>query len=174
MYQKPFHNDADQRTRKSVIENDRKAAEAPDSYIGRAMNDIEAGGRFAKLSQPKIIGVAANPIPRTPSVWDGVDRAPEPSLGYSVDWMEPYWPQEPPAPSGLGSSEPGVAAAEPNQSGAAAADPTRASSFLPTDDASTVAQGSLPPGAAELGEEVEPTPTAVPSSPLSQSKMRRL
>jgi hypothetical protein len=92
---RPYHNEATQAERKTIVKND--------SYFARQQNTIDdSGGRFAKLTPATITG--STPSPQYPSLpasspWsNGFDANVEPQLGYAVDEM----PQE------IQSSEPAL------------------------------------------------------------------
>ena len=87
--------DTTQAEQKAVLQNDlrvRRERQADAfSYHERAIADaeIELGGRFGTIAKPVVTG--ATPLPRIESgPWASPDPVPdEPSLGYSVEWVEP-------------------------------------------------------------------------------------
>jgi hypothetical protein len=81
--------------RRETLENDRKVREEASTMFDHARSsaDDDRGGRFAGVNPTMVVGSTPGPIyPRLPSSspWHGPDPVPiEPSLGYSVDALEP-------------------------------------------------------------------------------------
>jgi hypothetical protein len=91
MSERPYFNEATQAQRREALLNDQAQHS---TMFERARNEIglELGGRFAKYGQEQqVVGTGPSPYPRmSGGPWSKPDPSgTEPSLGYSVDQLEP-------------------------------------------------------------------------------------
>jgi hypothetical protein len=89
----------DQADRKEVLENDRRLRQQQEqgsTFLEHTHN--EAGGRYAAISSPQIVG-STTPIPKYEGApnWAHDPSGIEPSLGYRIDNSELTPSAEPPA-----------------------------------------------------------------------------
>jgi hypothetical protein len=98
-----------QREKREVLRSDRLAR---NTYLAHANDtELELGGRFAKLRPTTVIGEVAVPqYPKLPAgnPWAEDVCGPEPSLGFSVDAIEPVgeaWEQEASKPPGAAEGD---------------------------------------------------------------------
>jgi hypothetical protein len=68
MINKQFHNDTDQRTRRQVLDNERKVQRENDTYHSRAQASVgeELGGRFKRYTPYSVA-----PVPQYPRIASG-------------------------------------------------------------------------------------------------------
>jgi hypothetical protein len=91
MEDKPYHNDADMKTKREMLTQDRAAS----TYFEQATGNVgaELGGRFQHLSrgQQHIVGQSPNAYPALPAnnPWSSNVVPDEEPLGYSVNDMPP-------------------------------------------------------------------------------------
>jgi len=85
--------DATQAERKAVLQNDLRVRRQADafSYHDRAVADaeVELGGRFGALAKPTVVSGPVYPQQPANSPWHSDPVPDEPSLGYSVEAVEP-------------------------------------------------------------------------------------
>jgi hypothetical protein len=77
----------EQSERREVLENDKRVREQGSTFLAHTHNG--AGGRFAAISSPTVIGAEATPkYPQGPA-WCADQTGIEPPLNYSVNALEP-------------------------------------------------------------------------------------